>query len=165
MRKILSFVLILSLVFSFACAEVFSDAYYEDLTLLEYVSLGDEGYPIAALFRMIGFTAVHYDVPGDDYEPVFTKSAFEYLVEYQLEHGLEPTGCFDPETALYITADLEPEISTLVWIPMHGGHKYHRDKDCSNMDRPCKIPKSAALALGFTYCKRCWEMRDPEVPN
>ena len=140
-------------------------AFCESVQEYNFISFGDEGYPVGAFFRIIGFTSVYYDAPSDDDEPVFTNSALEYLTAYQSEHGLEATGCFDSETALYITADMEPEISTLVWIPMHGGHKYHNDPECSNMIGPREIPKSAALALDFTYCKRCWKNGDPEVTN
>ena len=44
----------------------------------------------------------------------------------------------------------------MVWIPTHGGTKYHSRSSCSNMDNPSHVPISQAIARGFTPCKRCY---------
>ena len=70
----------------------------------------------------------------------------------------EVVGELDPETlcalmGVYIDAY---EDYYLVWIPMHGGTRYHCDDECSNMDDPRLVPWECADLLGFTPCKRCY---------
>lgn len=43
-----------------------------------------------------------------------------------------------------------------VWIPQHGGTKYHSTETCSNMDGPRQVTLQEAESLGFTRCSRCW---------
>lgn len=43
----------------------------------------------------------------------------------------------------------------MVWIPLHGGTKYHSRSGCSNMKGPAKVDLGYAKARGFTACKRC----------
>lgn len=43
----------------------------------------------------------------------------------------------------------------MVWIPTHGGKKYHSKSTCSNMKDPEKVTLSEAKAEGFTACKKC----------
>lgn len=42
-----------------------------------------------------------------------------------------------------------------VWIPVHGGKKYHREEDCSQMIDPRPTTITRAKEIGFTACKRC----------
>lgn len=44
----------------------------------------------------------------------------------------------------------------LVWIPTHGGTKYHCSARCSNMIDPIQVSRETAIANGFTACKRCY---------
>lgn len=44
----------------------------------------------------------------------------------------------------------------MVWIPTHGGKKYHRSASCSGMKGPEKVSLSTAKARGFTACKKCY---------
>ena len=51
----------------------------------------------------------------------------------------------------------EPETGgDLVWIPTHGGTKYHCSARCSNMIDPIQVSRETAIANGFTACKRCY---------
>ena len=43
-----------------------------------------------------------------------------------------------------------------VWIPQHGGTKYHSTETCSNMNGPRQVTHQEAESLGFTRCSRCW---------
>lgn len=43
-----------------------------------------------------------------------------------------------------------------VWVPVHGGKKYHRNSGCSNMKDPVLMTREEAEASGFTPCKRCY---------
>lgn len=42
-----------------------------------------------------------------------------------------------------------------VWIPIHGGKKYHGDPLCSNMKDPRPTTKEIAKEFLFDPCKRC----------
>lgn len=44
----------------------------------------------------------------------------------------------------------------MVWIPTHGGERYHRRSSCSNMINPQKVDLGYAQACGFTPCGRCY---------
>ena len=44
----------------------------------------------------------------------------------------------------------------MVWIPTHGGKKYHSNPNCSGMKGPEKVSLSTAKARGFTACKKCY---------
>lgn len=44
----------------------------------------------------------------------------------------------------------------MVWIPTHGGTKYHSRAGCSNMIDPAQVPISQAIARGFGPCGRCY---------
>ena len=57
------------------------------------------------------------------------------------------------ETTAASTDSQEP----MVWIPTHGGTKYHNDSSCSNMDGPEYVTKSTAINRGFTACKKCYD--------
>lgn len=46
--------------------------------------------------------------------------------------------------------------TVMVWIPMHGGEKYHSNEDCSNMKEPSYVSKVYAESNGFDACKRCY---------
>jgi len=43
----------------------------------------------------------------------------------------------------------------MVWIPTHGGKKYHSRSGCSGMKNPQKVTISEAKRQGFTPCKKC----------
>ena len=44
----------------------------------------------------------------------------------------------------------------MVWIPTHGGTKYHSRSSCSKMKGPQKVDLGYAEARGFGACKRCY---------
>ncbi len=45
---------------------------------------------------------------------------------------------------------------TLVWIPTHGGEKYHSKSSCSKMIDPIQVTKSEAISQGYEPCGRCY---------
>ena len=58
-----------------------------------------------------------------------------------------------------VTVKKKPEPSPgadYVWIPQHGGTKYHSTETCSNMKGPRQVTLQEAESLGFTRCSRCW---------
>lgn len=50
----------------------------------------------------------------------------------------------------------EETIGNLVWVPVHGGKKYHSKSSCSNMVDPMQVSIETAVTNGFTACKRCY---------
>lgn len=42
-----------------------------------------------------------------------------------------------------------------VWIPVHGGKKFHTKYTCSSMIEPRPCTRDMAADFGFDYCKRC----------
>ena len=45
---------------------------------------------------------------------------------------------------------------TMVWIPTHGGTKYHRKSSCSKMKDPIQVTKTEAIDRGFEPCGKCY---------
>ncbi len=43
----------------------------------------------------------------------------------------------------------------MVWIPVHGGTKYHAKSSCSSMKSPMEVTLSTALEKGYEPCKSC----------
>ena len=124
-----------------------------------YIRFGDYGFPLQQLFSAIGYSDVKYT---ENEEAIFDEQVLEYLESYQMEAGLSISGVFDCETmrrALNVdgySSELE-----IVWIPMHGGKKYHGNQDCSSMYEPRQIPLKCAEVLGFDFCKRCYKKPPP----
>lgn len=69
----------------------------------------------------------------------------------------EPTAVPEPTSAPEPTAAPESAApqSVMVWIPTHGGTKYHTYSGCSNMIDPIEVTLEEATAQGFTPCQRC----------
>lgn len=162
--KIKSFIcfalLLLSLGSVFAePAELFdSEDFYGNLEY-EYIRYGDTGLPLDRLF--IGIGAVDYSSLED--EPWFNDYVLECLITYQSENGLAETGLFDFETLDLVLLPAAHDgygdlldMDDIVWIPMHGGKKHHKDNDCSNMIDPRQLPRDCAISMGFDPCKRCY---------
>lgn len=118
----------------------------------DYIHYGDYGRPIGDLHAILGLSWLDADA---DEEPYFCSATLNNLLEYQEFFGLEPTGFFDPAT-LRCMFGLGPGSDAPVWIPMHGGARYHRYESCSNMIEPRQMPVDCAEYLGFTPCKRCY---------
>lgn len=55
----------------------------------------------------------------------------------------------------------EQAYETKVWIPIHGGVKYHAKATCSNMKDPDEVTVREAISKGFDACKRC----KPVIPE
>lgn len=63
----------------------------------------------------------------------------------------------DAQASASVTVpDAEESEGNLVWVPVHGGTKYHRRAGCSNMEDPMQVTVETALANGYTPCKRCY---------
>ncbi|MBR2319186.1 MAG: hypothetical protein IKA50_00190 [Clostridia bacterium] len=44
----------------------------------------------------------------------------------------------------------------MVWVPTHGGTKYHKINTCSNMIDPNQVSLRQAVREGFSPCKWCY---------
>lgn len=61
------------------------------------------------------------------------------------------TAACKPSTTAVQTISAGKKTEQMVWVPTHGGKKYH-----SNMKDPEKVTLSKAKAEGFTACKKCY---------
>lgn len=48
------------------------------------------------------------------------------------------------------------KVGIMVWIPTHGGKRYHSNSSCSGMINPRRVDLGEARYLGFTACGRCY---------
>lgn len=72
-----------------------------------------------------------------------------------LEDAIQSKGA---TTEVVTTEALTAETSSsadMVWIPTHGGKKYHSRSDCSGMKEPIQVTEEEAISRGYTPCKRC----------
>ena len=69
--------------------------------------------------------------------------------------SVQTTAC-TPSTAAVQTTAASKKTEEMVWIPTHGGKKYHSKSTCSNMKDPEKVTLSQAKEKGFTACKKCY---------
>ena len=127
----------------------------EDSSDHKYISKGDIGYPIEKLLSKIGYIDISY-TNSKDPEPCMDEAAYAALIRFQDDSDLEVTGIFDPETICLITGCSTDDSNNLVWIPMHGGRKYHSREGCSDMIEPREVPVNCAIALNFGPCGRCY---------
>lgn len=157
MRRLILFAIIFFLVAAPLLS--FAEMAVEDATDLLYdspfISLGDYGYPIDLFLRLIGFCDISYTADEDGPEPRMDQPAVDALKDYQLTNGLEPSGEFDPETVAKLLCVVDCDLDHLVWIPMHGGAKYHSGQKCSSMIEPCQLPIDCAIELKFDGCSKC----------
>ena len=118
-----------------------------------YISAEDYGEPLRILQDYLGVTEIDYY----SQEPWFGELTLSALEQFQYDCGLEMTYEFDSAT-LYTLLGLpmlDEYSDPLVWIPMHGGTRYHLNPDCSMMVDPQQMPESCAYALEFDACLRC----------
>lgn len=144
--RIIAALLALCLLFSMALAENAAEA-------PNYISAEDCGLPLRALQDRLGVT----EIDPESKEPYCGDVTLAALEQFQREHGLEVSCEFDAATLyalLELTAMDEAE-DPLVWVPMHGGERYHAEPLCSNMIEPQQMPMSCASALEYTPCRRC----------
>ena len=124
-----------------------------------FVSYGDTGDVVGDLQDIIGVSESYYDEYTRRYIPHFSTRTRTALRAIQKEYGLTVNGRFDDETMYlildlpYQTAENDPD----VWIPMHGGTRYHWLPNCSGIYDAREMPMSCAAALGFLPCAKCFK--------
>lgn len=72
-----------------------------------------------------------------------------------LAGGSGTTAAVQPAAAVQ-TISTVTKTEQQVWIPTHGGKKYHSKSSCSGMKDPEKVSLSTAKQRGFTACKKCY---------
>lgn len=50
----------------------------------------------------------------------------------------------------------EESVGVLVWVPTHGGKKYHTKSSCSNMKDPMQVTIETAQSNGYGPCSKCY---------
>ena len=133
------------------CALLLSCAFAEE----EFFAVcpGDTGKVVSLFAESIGYSAGNIAE-----EAVFDDDILSHLLKFQEENGLKASGNFDLETLNYIFGvQSETGGTVIVWIPMHGGKKYHNNRECSNMIDPRQAPVECALALELEPCKKCYK--------
>jgi len=122
---------------------------------IKSIQMGDTGRVVAMLQERL---SVNEKDPVQD-EALFGEETLHALLAYQEWNLLEATGTFDDATLMLlldVSADAEG-VDRIVWVPMHGGKKYHTSHECSNMFEPRQMSLANAAALDFTACKKCFK--------
>lgn len=114
---------------------------------------------VLALSAFAAASAKDGYLTGEDY--AWYEEIAEYLcADWESGYGelldalAETYGCSAEEIEEFIGYATTYE-SDHVWIPVHGGKKYHRHAGCSKMLEPRPSTKNMAAELGFTACGRC----------
>ena len=113
---------------------------------------------VGYLQDIIGVNESYYDEYNRRYVPYFSTETRSTLRKIQKMYGLTVNGRFDDET-MYLILDLPYQTSERdpdVWIPMHGGTRYHWQPNCSGIYDAREMPMSCAATLGFLPCAKCF---------
>ena len=122
-----------------------------------FISYGDYGDVVGYLQDIIGVNESYFDEYTRRYVPYFSTETRSVLRSIQKQYGLTVNGRFDDAT-MYLVLNLpyqSVELDPNVWIPMHGGTKYHLNPNCSGIYDAREMPESCAYQLGFDPCARC----------
>lgn len=114
----------------------------------EVVYLDGQYYATPEFWKTLNTVEVHYT--GDDLNRAIYPQASRYdLAEF------DTSEYFSDETDTETSGSLTGLSGRVVWIPTHGGTKYHNNPGCSNMIDPIAVDLNEAVAEGFEACKRC----------
>lgn len=83
----------------------------------------------------------------------------DFYDEYWRDHYGASCSFLLPErepTASAFPAPTVPPAAKMVWIPTHGGKKYHRASDCSGMRDPEQVTLEEAENMGYDPCGKCY---------
>jgi len=122
----------------------------------EYIRVGDTGSIVLKLQAILGLR--EWD-DGTD-EARWGEECAAALSELQAEWSVWDTdGVLDAETLFWLM-NIAPKSAgdeKIVWVPMHGGRKYHSKETCSGMIEPRQMPVLCAEWLELTPCARCYK--------
>lgn len=104
-------------------------------------------YATPEFWNTLNTVEVHYT--GDD----LNRAIYPQSSRYDLAE-LDLSDLISEETAEESNS-LTGLAGEVVWVPIHGGTKYHTNPSCSSMIDPIPMDRNEALAEGFTACKRC----------
>lgn len=121
---------------------------------------GSSVTPVVLTILIIGFIA--FFSHGNAW---FTSSETERIENSAYDHGYEDgfdegydEGYASGEAAAeyYDTDSYGVADNNTVWIPRHGGVKYHATPMCSDMLNPEMTTMGIAIQRGFTACSNCF---------
>ena len=114
------------------------------------VAVGDSG--LAAFLQQYSATAVR------EATAVLPEDAGLTLTEREAEiYRLGFARGYDAAAGSMSLNAAAPGDGTLVWIPTHGGRKYHTDQTCRPMIDPVQVTISEAERLGYGPCGVCFK--------
>lgn len=107
----------------------------------------------------IGFIEQGESVKAGEAENGWTPIVYTTGVGYVSSQYLSPTSpvlTLVPESNTAQTGiGTRNTYEQMVWIPTHGGQRFHSKSSCSGMINPQQVTRSEAEAMGFTPCGRC----------
>lgn len=113
-------------------------------------AVGDSG--LAALLQQYSATAVR------EATAVLPEDAGLTLTEREAEiYRLGFARGYDAASGTASVTSAGRGNGTLVWIPTHGGRKYHAKESCSGMIDPVQVTIGEAQRMGFEPCGRCYK--------
>ena len=92
----------------------------------------------------------HLDSTG-----IVDEKTYKKLFSSEAKHYVAPVLTLDAEEST-TGVGTRSASGPLVWIPTHGGTKYHLSSSCSGMEGPIQVTISEAQSRGFTPCKKCY---------
>jgi len=119
-----------------------------------FVQRGDEGVAVKAIAALL----IDQGYMPDKRINTFSEEMHNAVMAFQSMHGLDETGMLDDETLTLLIWGLDDESDeeqSVVYVPTHGGEKYHRTITCSSMQNPRKMSLRNADALSIDYCEKC----------
>lgn len=176
---IFTFLFLIALLFSTTgiaySAELKIASQYNSFISIQRGDSGEDVKEVQSLLAALGYLS---SFPDGDFGPK-TEQA---VIDFQKAAGIQATGIVDEKTYAYLNSGNAPKKavetqqlysggtdsntsqvgtdtrstnSQMVWIPIHGGQKFHSKSSCSGMIDPQQVTRSQAESLGFTPCKKC----------
>lgn len=118
------------------------------------ICAGDEGLAAKAVIEKLkekGFLSKYH--PAECFDDAVETA----VMAFQRTWGLEETGRLDNVSLTQLLTGGEV-FEADVWVPVHGGKKYHLTAECSNMREPKQVSRTNAREMKYEPCKRCYSL-------
>lgn len=157
-NRIIALVILLLLLLTPA---IYAQGSADDLSA--YLQYGDSAKCISILADAL--VSLGYKSAVGALNEDFDEGLESAVIDFQTDYDLSVHGALDPDTIHYIFVSVgfedllnyESSGDETVWIPIHGGKKYHSKSTCSNMITPCLVYEVDAPLLDFGPCGKCYK--------
>jgi peptidoglycan hydrolase-like protein with peptidoglycan-binding domain len=115
------------------------------------LKIGSNGEAVQTLKERLVELGYMEDFSNDKYD----EKTKEAVRAFQVRNDLPADGIAGEDTLSLLFSEKARQ-QVWVWIPTHGGTKYHGSSGCSKMIDPIRITLEEAHKRGYDACGRCY---------